>query len=219
MDKGRIFAFLQQQEPAMLLEVLQNAYQTMTTKQRQAVFGAVVKQIPLGPVDGEQLQSEIHTFSQASLAGAYYAPFNINSQNFSDIPEETDAWFEQLGDFLARSTFLSDQGQHHDACTCFGLLYELIEQMERGEEIVFAEEVGSWMIPGDEKLYLRAYISSLAATTTPEDFAEAMVPLLRRDSSAYFIHKAYSIAIRVANKQQQAQLKAAITRQRIKTKP
>jgi len=67
-------------------------------------------------------------------------------------------WFEQLGDFLARSTLLADQGQHHDACTCFGLLYELIEQMERGEEIVFAEEVGSWMIPGDEKVYLQAYI-------------------------------------------------------------
>ena len=65
----------------------------MTTKQRQAVFGAVVQQIPPAPVDGDQLQSEIHTFSQASLVGAYYAPFNIHSQNFSDIPEETDAWF------------------------------------------------------------------------------------------------------------------------------
>jgi hypothetical protein len=219
MDKGRLFTFLQQQEPAMLIEILQHAYHAMTTKQRHAVFGAVVKQIPPAPVDGAQLQSEIHAFHQASLAGAYYAPFNINSQNFSDIPEETDAWFEQLGDFLARSTQLADQGQHHDACMCFGLLYDLIAQMERGEEIVFAEEVGSWMIPGDEKVYLRAYISSLAATTTPEDFAEAMVPLLRRDSSAYFVHKVYATALRAANKQQQAQLKAAITRQRIKIKP
>jgi hypothetical protein len=206
MDEGRLFVFLQQQEPAVLIEVLQNASHTMTTKQRQAVFGALVKQIPPSPVDGEQLQSEIHAFHQASLAGAYYAPFNINSQNFSDIPEETDTWFEQLGDFLARSTLLSDQGQHHDACTCFGLLYELIEQMERGEEIVFAEEVGSWMIPGDEKVYLRAYISSLAATTTPEDFAEAMVPLLRRDSYGSFAHKVYATVIRVANTRQKVRL-------------
>jgi hypothetical protein len=169
-------------------------------------------------VDGEQLQSEIHAFHQASLAGAYYAPFAINSQNFSEIPEATDAWFEQLGDFLARSTLLSDQGQHHDACTCFGLLYELIEQMERGEEIVFAEEVGSWMIPGDEKVSLRAYISSLAATTTPEDFAEAMVPLLQRDSYGSFANKVYATAIRGANIRQKAQLKAVITRHRIKIK-
>jgi hypothetical protein len=218
MDEGRLFAFLQQQEPALLIEVLQHAYHTMTTKQRQAVFGALVKQIPPSPGDGAQLQSEIHAFHQASLAGAYYAPFAINSQNFSDIPEETDAWFEQLGDFLARSTLLSDQGQHHDTCTCFGLLYALIEQMERGEEIVFAEEVGSWMIPGDEKVYLRAYISALAATTTPEDFAEAMVPLLRRDSYGAFVNKVYATAIRAANTRQKAQLKAAITRHRIKIK-
>jgi hypothetical protein len=94
----------------------------------------------------------------------------------------------------------------------------LIEQMERGEEIVFAEEVGSWMIPGDEKVYLRAYISSLAATTTPEDFAEAMVPLLRRDSYGSFANKVYATAIRVAHTRQKAQLKAAITRHRIKIK-
>jgi hypothetical protein len=211
--------FLEQQEPAVLIEVLQHAYHAMSTKQRQAVFGALVKHIPPAPEDGAQLESEIQTFYHASVAGAYYAPFNINSQNFSDIPEETDAWFEQLGDFLARSTTLADQAQHHDAYLCFGLLYDLIAQMERGEEIVFAEEVGSWMIPGDEKVYLQAYIHALAASTTPEAFTEAVIPLLRRDSYASFIHKVYSIAIHVANKQQQAQLKAAITRQRIKIKP
>jgi hypothetical protein len=75
------------------------------------------------------------------------------------------------------------------------------------------------MIPGDEKVYLQAYIRALAASTMPEAFTEAMIPLLRRDSYASFIHKVYSIAIRVANTQQQAQLKAAITRQRIKIKP
>jgi hypothetical protein len=219
MDDQRLFAFLQQQEPAALLEVLQRAYHAMTTKQRQAVFGALVHQLPQEPVDGEQLSQAIHTFSQASVHGAYYAPFPINSHNFSDIPEETDAWFAQLGDFLAQSTVLVDQGQPQYACTCFGLLYALIEQMERGEEIVFAEEVGSWMIPGDEKVYLRAYIRALADTATPEAFPEAVIPLLRRDSYASFAHKVYTMAIRAANTKQKGQLKAAITRHQIKTKP
>jgi len=171
------------------------------------------------PVDGERLQSAIHTFSQASLAGVYYAPFPINAHNFSDIPEETDAWFAQLGNFLSQSTTLTDQGQPQHACPCFGLLYELIEQMERGEEIVFAEEVGSWRIPGDEKVYLRAYIRALADTATPEAFTEAAIALLRRESYASFIHTVYATAIRVVNTQQKAQLKAAITRHQIKIKP
>ena len=51
------------------------------------------------------------------------------------------------------------------AAACFGILYELIDAMERGDEIVFAEEVGGWMIPGDEKEYVAAYMTSLAATT------------------------------------------------------
>ena len=91
--------------------------------------------------------------------------------------------------------------------------------MERGEEIVFAEEVGSWMIPGDEKVYLRAYIRALADTATPEAFTEAVLPLLRRDSYASFTQKVYATAIRAANTRQKAQLKAAITRHHIKTKP
>jgi hypothetical protein len=82
MDETRLFASLQHQEPAVLIEVLQHAYHAMTTKQRQAVFGALVQQLPQVPVDGEQLHSAIHTFSQASLAGASYAPFRINSRNF-----------------------------------------------------------------------------------------------------------------------------------------
>jgi len=95
----------------VLIELLQHAYHAMTTKQRQAVFGTLMQQLPQGQVDGEQLHSEIHTFSQASIDGAYYAPFRINLRNFSDILEETDAWFAQLGDFLARSTTLAEQGQ------------------------------------------------------------------------------------------------------------
>ena len=219
MDEARVFAFLQQQEPAVLIEVLQNAYHAMTTKQRQAVFGALVKQIPPSPVDREQLHREIHTFHQESVDGAYYAPFEVNSKNFSDISEETEAWFEKLGDFLARSTTLADQGQHQHACACFGLLYALIERMERGEEIIFADEAGSWMIPGDEKAYIRAHIRSLAETATPEAFTEAVVPLLRRDSYESFANKVYTSAMRAANTPQKAQLKDAIARHHIKTKP
>ena len=37
------------------------------------------------------------------------------------------------------------------AAECFVLLYDLIKQIEKGEEIVFADELGMWMLPGDEK--------------------------------------------------------------------
>ena len=67
--------------------------------------------------------------------------------------------------------------------------------------------------------YIRAYIRSLAETATPEAFTEAVLPLLRRDSYESFANKVYTSAIRAANTQQKAQLKDAIARHHIKTKP
>lgn len=73
------------------------------------------------------------------------------------------------------------QGDYLHAVVCFDLLNELIDKMEDGE-IVFADESGGWMIPGDDKQYVTAYLTAPAATTTPESFADSVVPLAQRDS-------------------------------------
>ena len=78
----------------------------------------------------------------------------------------------------------------------FNLLYELIEKMEDGEEIIFADEYGRWMIPGDEQDFLNAYISSLAAVKTPEEYTTVVIPLLKRDSYTSFCNKVYSLAVK-----------------------
>jgi hypothetical protein len=172
---------------------------------------------PSAPVDGKKLLREIKKFQRESLAGAYYAPFNMNSKNYMHIPPETEAWFDRLGELLVSSMQLAKQKEHQQATDCFGLLFELIEAMESGEEIVFADEIGSWMIPGDEKRYIAAYLKSLAATATPEAFAAVAVPLLRRDSHQSFTGQVYPSAIRVATQEQRACLEAEVERQRIQT--
>ncbi|MDH3602405.1 MAG: hypothetical protein OEU26_22550, partial [Candidatus Tectomicrobia bacterium] len=140
-----------------------------------------------------------------------------NSKNFTHIPEETEEWFDILGDSLKRSAKLTEQEAHARAVECFTLLYELIDTMEDGEEIVFADECGSWMIPGDEKTFVQAYVTSLAAVETPEGFTMTAVPLIQRDSYQSFATRAYTSAIRAANKQQSAALKAELKRQNIRT--
>ena len=157
-------------------------------------------------------------FHHDSLGKVYYAPFNVDSKNFMHIPEETEEWFETLGDFLEESSTLTKQGEHAQAVACFGLLYALIDAMESGEEIVFADEIGSWMIPGDEKQYIETYLTSLAAVATPEEFTTVAVPLIERDSHQSFATRAYSSALRVANKAQEASLKAAMKRRKIDTR-
>lgn len=151
------------------------------------------------------------------MAGQYYAPFEMNSKNYTHVPEKTTAWFDALNDFLAESATLTAQGEHAVAVECFSLLYQLIEHMEDGDEIVFAHEVGSWMISGDEKPYLAAYLSSLAAVTTPDVFTATVLPLLRRDRAHSDIGQVYAVASRMANKGQRAALHAAVKRQQVRT--
>ena len=189
----------------------------MDRDQRQEVFGRLIKTLPPAPVDGEALLDEVEDFRRESMAGVYYAPFKINSKNWSHIPDETREWFDRLGDLLQASAQLTAQGNHLHAVACFGTLYTLIAAMEDGEEIVFGDEIGSWMIPGDEKQIVAAYMISLAATATPTEFTVAALPLIQSDSWNMFASQVYASAVGAANAGQRAHLEAEIQRQKIKT--
>ena len=143
----------------------------------------------------------------------------INSKNYSDIPEETDEWCDRIADLLQQTIQLTGQGDHAQAEKCFSLLFELIEKMESGEEIVFAHEIGSWMIPVNDKEWIKAYLTSLAATCHPEQFAVRATPLIRRDSYQSFSATAYKSALEAANKDQKARLRSEIERLKIRTGP
>jgi len=108
---------------------------------------------------------------------------------------------------------------HPQAVACFGLLYELIAAMAYGQEIVFADELGSWMIPVEEKKAIAAYLKSLAVIASPEQYATVAAPLIKRDSHQNFTDKVYASALRAANKAQKAYLLAEIERQQVKTGP
>jgi hypothetical protein len=217
VDKRRIFEALAEEEASVLLELLDSAYDEMKVDQRNSVFGTYARSLPPEPVDGEALLIEIEIFRDHSLAGYYYKPFAINSKNWTYVPEKTKGWFEEMGDYLKASRQLTVQGDHLHAVACFGILYELIDAMENGEEIVFADEIGSWMIPGREKEYIAAYMTSLAATMEPEEFTEAAIPLIRRDSWHSLAAQAYKSAISAADGEQRERLEAEVQRQEIRT--
>jgi hypothetical protein len=219
MNKKQLFAFFRQQDAQVLLQFLDTAYEGMTTDQREAVFGQTIRKTEPLHVDGTSLLTQVRQFQRDSQAGRYYAPFDINSKNFMHVPEETKAWFERLGDLLTDSARLSQQGDHADAVACFQILYDLVEALCRGDEIVFADEYGTWMITVDERKIIAAYLESLAATTTPEAYAAAALPLIRRDSLESFTNNTYTAAVSAADRSQKAHLKAEVKRLQIRTSP
>jgi hypothetical protein len=75
------------------------------------------------------------------------------------------------------------------------------------------------MIPVEEKVWVADYLTSLAATSTPDEFATKASPLVRRDSFQSFAAHTYRSALKAASKDQAAHLKAEIQRQKIRTGP
>jgi hypothetical protein len=218
MNEELLFKVLKRQTKATLLELLYSAYSELNTQQRRYIFGVLMKKSKPSKIIATDVIKESEQFYKDSLAGIYYAPFDINSKNFSHIPEETEEWFEKLGELLQASTQLTKQEEHSSAVKSFKILYELIDKMEDGEEIIFADEYGSWMIPGNEKEFLDSYISSLSKVKTPEEYTQILIPLLKRDSYSSFCNQVYSIALKHSNEEQGKYLKDEIKKQNIKIK-
>jgi len=68
-----------------LLDLLKSAFHEMKTNQKNNVFGYMMEQVAPSGIDRKQVIKDVKKFCEESLAGVYYAPFDINSRNFSHI--------------------------------------------------------------------------------------------------------------------------------------
>jgi hypothetical protein len=219
IDKTTVFDLLKRRKKAELLEFLAQAFDVMEPQQRRAVFLDLIPKPRPTKVTGAALLEEVERFHHESLARKYYAPFAMNSKNYRHIPDKTREWCTRIADLLKQASKLTDQGDHAWAVKCFALLFEVIEKMEHGDEIVFAEEMGPWMIPIREKEWMAAYLTSLAAIEGPDEFATKVLPLIQRDSYQSFSAEAYQSALKAASLEQKVRLESEIQRQNIRTSP
>ena len=185
MNELALFKYVEKQKKAALIALFKACYRCMRVQQLQAVFGRLTRHY----LDEMVVDSKLH-MKKASLAGVYYAPFDINSKNYTHVPEETLQWFETLADLLT----------------------------EAGEEIIFADEYGKWMPPLSEERYINADITSSVAHLEPEDCAARLLPLLRRDSDASICNDVYAKVKGLINKHEHAALTTLIHHHKIKIK-
>ena len=204
MNKDILFKILKQKDQPELLSILDTAWELMTTNQREQIFGPLIRDQSYDfPASPEKTLVAIKAFQQSSLAGNYYAPFDINSKNYMDIPEETDAWFAKLDELFIECNKLSEQQDYHAAVEGFEILFDLFEQIY-DDSIVFADELGSWMYPGDEKANYTAYLKAAAAIYSPDDFADKAMAAIIEDSHQSCSLKLYSLVKSIASQEQMA---------------
>jgi hypothetical protein len=217
-ERAALFDDLADEEDDTLMDLLERSYDAMTPPQRRDVFGDRLDRLRIEAFDGQHLLREVEKFREESLAGEFYAPFDINSKNLTHVPAETEEWFNRLADFLKAATALVAIGDYHSAVNAFDVLYELIDAMKSGDEIVFGDEIGSWMIPIREEECVAAYLKAVAQIENPVGFANAAIEMLRRDRSQSFALKVYPSALDCGSPEQIAAFEAKIQKLGLPTK-
>ena len=167
IDKGELFAILKRRKKSELLEILNHAFDEMPPKTRRAVFLDLIQKSRPAKLMVPLCSRTSRIFTVNRWKADTTSLLISIPRTLRHIPEGTDEWCDRIADLLKQATELTSQGDHDWAAKCFDLLFDLIGKMEYGEEIVFADEMGSWMIPIDDKDWIPAYMTSLAATAKP----------------------------------------------------
>jgi len=209
IKKIKLFGAINKLKKTELVELLEKAFDNMEGKTKRYVFGDLYKLSTKKERTPEKLLDSIRKFHDKSMSGHYYAPFNVNSKNFSDVPEETDEWFDKISDYLDFTSIMVKEGKYEMGLKCFTILFELIDRMESGEEIVFADELGDWMISAKED-YIEKYIIALSKEVKlVEEYVSQLIPRIKSDSYFSFSNGVYkkvkrhssSIQLKAINKE------------------
>ena len=174
-----------------LLQVLHHAYRELPGSRVVSTFGEYVDLTALdspptarkGAVARRILEAA-QRFHADSRAGQYYESFRVNSRNFMDMSEGTELWISECNQLFDKCVELSGKGHHAEARHAMDLLFELLRQIDSGEDIIFfADEGGSWQVGMDEKKVLPAYFTSLAAVAAPEEYAARVLEVIQEHGS------------------------------------
>ncbi len=217
IEEKILFPLLDKLKKNELKEYLKTSFYEMNDEQKRDVFGEIYEEKLSGGRNLQKLYSEIKKFHEKSVNGDYYAPFMINSKNYSDIPQKTNEWFSELSYYLDLSSRLVEREEYNLSNSCFELLFDLVSLMENGEDIVFADEYGTWMIICNSD-YNESYIKSLAKVENEEIFTEKVIPLLKRDSYESLSEKIYTKIRKYSTKEQLKRVEQEIGSNKIRVK-
>ncbi len=80
MDKIKLFPALEKLKKTELLDLVKSTYEHLSVELRESIF---IKYMPTeypSKLDSKEVIRDIERFQELSLAGHYYAPFDINSK-------------------------------------------------------------------------------------------------------------------------------------------
>lgn len=211
VDLGKLRVALRRMSRGNLLMVAERAIEVVPRAKLGTLVGDMVRLDQLTEVKrgAAPLLDEVRKFHDASLRSEYYDSFDVNSKNFMDKSEGTEAFiaeFDRLAGKCVRAAAKSSLGAIREA---FELLFTLLRRIDEDPDSVvfFADEAGSWQVGVDWRDVLPAYFRCLADGTPGEEFAREVDRAIS-DFDDHDRARHLTAARRVANAEQKAALRS-----------
>ncbi|MFZ4580272.1 MAG: hypothetical protein ACOYOB_17960, partial [Myxococcota bacterium] len=183
VNRDQLREWALKQPAADVLVLLDRALERLSESDLDAVLADYVHLDEFRAEAGPSLTlyEAVKAFHAASLRGAYYEGFNVNSRNFTMLSGGTQRWLAEFDRLLRRCVAAApDSGCERQVRDAFELLFDLLSQIDecRDDIVFFADEGGSWQAGVNWPAVIPAWCRCLAATATPEEYAAAVVKVI-----------------------------------------
>ncbi|OHD19173.1 MAG: hypothetical protein A2086_14755 [Spirochaetes bacterium GWD1_27_9] len=208
MEKKLLIKILKKQKKDDLIKLLMTSFDNLSLSDQFQIFNEIYQKGLISKNNVNKIVNDIKIFYKESLSKEYYAPFDINSKNYMIIPEKTKIWCNKMADYYKKTIYLTNKCRHNLALECYDMLYYLENNM--CEEIVFADELGSWMIPINQSEIMPKYVESISRVCKPEDFKNRIINLMEIDNYSFNKLSVYNEAIKIGTLEQKKEIKDLI---------
>jgi len=211
VDIGKLRVALRRMSRRNLLSVAYRAIELVPRARLGALVAGLVQLDLLteGTRGAPSLLEQVRTFHDSCLRGDYYDSFDVNSKNYMDTSEGTDAFMAEFERLIEKCIRASVKGALSPLREAFELLFALLRRLDRDPEgvVFFADEGGSWQVGVDWRAALSAYFRCLADGAPAEHFAREVDRVIA-DFADYDRPRHLAAARRVANAQQRLVLRS-----------
>jgi hypothetical protein len=200
-----------------LLTVAERAIEIVPKGKLRALVGGMVRldEVVEGRRGAAPLLNEVRKFHEESLAGDFYDSFEVNSKNFMEKSEGTEAFIAEFDRLAGRCVRAATRPPLAPVRAAFDLLFALLRRLDEDPDSVvfFADEAGSWQVGVDWRTVLPAYFRCLAEGAPAEEYASEVDRAIE-DFADYERPKLLAAARRVGTAEQKAALRRLPARER-----
>ena len=175
VDLEKLRVALRRLSPGNLLVVADRAIETVPRAKLRALVGDMARLDELAQTKSgaAPLLDEVQKFHAASMGGEYYESFGVNSKNFMEKSEGTEAFIVEFDRLLGKCIRAAEKGPRPPVREAFELLFALLRRIDEDPDSVvfFADAAGSWQVGVDWRAAVPAYFWCLADGASGDDIA------------------------------------------------